>query len=85
MSLQLHRPDGRGGIERRTTVRDDGSWRRLLISPRWGSARPDGRLPALRNPELNPAPTWLAVLFWVGLAFATLVLLLLGYGTGFWG
>ena len=83
MSLQLHRPDGRGGIERRT-VRDDGGWRRQLRSARWGSARPDGQLPDLRNPEMNPTPTWLAVMFWVGLAAATFVLLLLGYGTGFW-
>jgi hypothetical protein len=83
MSLQLHRPDGRGGIERRT-VRDDGGWRRQLLSARWGSARPDGQLPALRNPEMNPTPAWIAVGFWVGLAALTFVVLLLGYGTGFW-
>jgi len=83
MSLQLHRPDGRGGIERRT-VRDDGGWRRQMLSARWGSARRDGQLPALRNPEMNPTPSWIAVGFWVGLAALTFVLLLLGYGIGFW-
>ena len=33
---------------------------------------------------MNPTPTWLAVLFWLSLAAATFVLLLAGYGTGFW-
>jgi hypothetical protein len=82
MSLQLHKPDGRGGIEPRTVVQQD--WRRLLRSPRWGSALRGGRLPKLRNPEMNPTMTGLAVLFWLGLGFATFVLLILGYGTGFW-
>jgi len=82
MSLQLHRPDGRGGIERRTGR--DPEWRRSLLSPRWGAKLPGRRLPALRNPEMNPTPTWLSVIFWVSLAAATFVLLLAGYGTGFW-
>jgi len=42
------------------------------------------RLPKLRNPEMEPTLTALAVLFWLGLGFATFVLLVLGYGTGFW-
>ena len=83
MSLQLHRPDGRGGIERRT-VRDDGGWRRQLRSPRWGAGRRDGQLPALGNPEMNPTRTWVSVMFWVTLAAITFVLLVLGYGSGFW-
>jgi hypothetical protein len=81
MSLQLHKPDGRGGIEPRTVVQQD--WRRVLRSPRWGSGLPGG-LTKLRNPEMNPTMTGLAVLFWLGLGFATFVLLVLGYGTGFW-
>jgi hypothetical protein len=80
MSLQLHKPDGRGGIEPRTVVQQD--WRRVLRSPRWGSGLRG--LPKLRNPEMNPTMTGLAVLFWLGLGFATFVLLVLGYGTGFW-
>jgi hypothetical protein len=82
MSLQLHRPDGRGGIERRT-VRDDG-WRKTLRSPRWGSSLPGRRLPALRNTEMNPTPAAISVLFWVSLAAVTFVLLVAGYGVGFW-
>jgi len=82
MSLQLHRPDGRGGIERRT-VRDD-AWRKTLRSPRWGSARRGGQLPALKNPEMNPTSTAMSVLFWLGLGFATFVLIVLGYSIGLW-
>ena len=43
MSLQLHRPDGRGGIEHRNVAKD--AWRRSLLSARWGSARRSKRLP----------------------------------------
>jgi hypothetical protein len=82
MSLQLHKPDGRGGIEPRDVRGPD--WRRQLRSPRWGSARRDERLPELKNPEVNPTPRWLSVLAWAGLAVLTFVILLLGYGTGFW-
>jgi hypothetical protein len=82
MSLQLHKPDGRGGIEPRTVEQQD--WRRQLRSARWGSGLRGGRLPKLRNPEMNPTMTGLAVLFWLGLGFVTFVLLVLGYGTGFW-
>ena len=82
MSLQLHRPDGRGGIEHRT-VRDDG-WRKTLRSPRWGSARKGGQLPELKNPEMNPTPTAVSILFWVALAAATFVSLVGGYTIGLW-
>ena len=81
MSLQLHRPDGRGGLEPRGGQPD---WRGQLRSPRWGSALRSRRLPRLRNPEMNPTPTVLAVAFWLGLGAATFVLLVLGYGTKFW-
>ena len=82
MSLQLHRPDGRGGIEPRNAGQRD--WRRQLRSPRWGMGLRGDRLPKLRNPEMEPTMTALAVLFWLGLGFTTFVLLVLGYGTGFW-
>jgi hypothetical protein len=38
----------------------------------------------MRNPEMRPTSRVIAVLFWVGLAFLTFVLIVLGYGTGFW-
>ncbi len=82
MSLQLHRPDGRGGIERRT-VRED-AWRKSLRSPRWGSARRGGQLPELKNPEMNPTSTVMSVLLWVALAGATFVSLVAGYTIGLW-
>ena len=82
MSLQLHRPDGQGGIEPRTV--NEPNWRRSLQGRRWGMNRRDGQLPEMKNPEMNPTSTWMAVLFWVGLGALTFAILVAGYGTGFW-
>ncbi len=82
MTLQRHRPDGRGGIEPKTV--QDKNWRNQLRSPRWGTALAHRRLPDLANPEMNPTSTPMSVLFWAGLAALTFVLLIVGYGTGFW-
>jgi hypothetical protein len=82
MSLQLHRPDERGVLRPEPGPPPD--YREQLRSPRWGAALRSGRMPALKNPEMRPTSTLLAVLFWVGLAFATFVLLVLGYGIGIW-
>ena len=82
MSLQLHRPDGKGGLERRTAQPDD--WRTQLESPRWGSGLRGGKLPKLANSEMNPTSTVMSVVFWLALAGLTFVLLIAGYGTGFW-
>jgi hypothetical protein len=75
MTLQLHRPDGQGGLEPQSKTPKD--WREQLRSPRWNP-------PPLKNPEMNPTRSAVAVLFWVGLATLTFVLLVVGYGTGFW-
>jgi hypothetical protein len=82
MSLQLHRPDGKGNLEPRGVA--EPNWRGQLRSPRWGASLKGGRLPELKNPEMNPTSTALAVLFWLGLGALTFVLLVAGYGTGFW-
>jgi hypothetical protein len=82
MSLQLHRPDGKGGVEPRAV--NETNWRRGLLSPRWGMNRRDGRLPEMKNPEMNPTSTGMAVLFWLALGALTFVLLVVGYGTKFW-
>ena len=79
MSLQLHRPDGRGGLVPTPTpakgrVED---WRKGLLSRRW-------RVAPLRNSEMNPTSTRAAVAFWVALAAVTFGLLLWGYGSHFW-
>ena len=75
MSLKLYRPTPRGlepnPVEQRT-------WRSRLVSRRWKPA-------AISNPELAPTSNRMAVLFWVALATITLFLLVIGYGTGFWG
>jgi len=83
MTLKLHRPDGEGGLEPRPVP--DENWRGQLRSPRWGSGLEGGRLPALKNPEMNPTSIVRSVLFWIGLGALTFVLLVVGYGTGFWG
>ncbi len=82
MTLKLHRPDGEGGLEPRQVVEPD--WRAQLESPRWGAGLERGRLPALKNPEMNPTSRFRSVLFWLGLGVATFLLLVVGYGSGFW-
>ncbi len=82
MTLQLHRPDGKGGVEPRPV--EDQNWRNQLESPRWGSALKGGQLPELKNPEMNPTSVLRSVALWLGLAAATFVVIVLGYGTGFW-
>jgi hypothetical protein len=79
MTLQLHRPDGTGGLvptppAGRSRAED---WRKGLRSYRWRAA-------PLRNSEMNPTSTLAAVTFWVVLAGLTFALLLIGYGSHFW-
>jgi hypothetical protein len=75
MTLQLHQPDGEGGLKPRPDTPKD--WRTQLRSPRWNASR-------LANREMNPTRTSVAVLFWLALGALTFILLLAGYGTGFW-
>ena len=82
MSLQLHQPDGEGGVEPRPAPQD---WRTQLRSRRWGTGLDSDRLPELRNPEMNPTARFMSVVFWLGLGIVTFALLVLGYGTGYWG
>ena len=82
MSLQLHRPDGRGGLEPRQVK--ETNWRGKLLSQRWGMGRRDGHLPELNNHEMNPTSTGLAVLFWLGLGALTFLVIVVGYGVRFW-
>jgi len=83
MTLQLHRPNGEGGLEPRPVP--DQNWRNQLRSPRWGQGMRRGRLSALKNTEMNPTSRFRSALFWAGLGLLTFVLLVAGYGTGFWG
>jgi hypothetical protein len=83
MTLQLHRPDGKGGIEPRPV--SDRNWRNQLRSSRWGASLRRGNLPSLANTEMNPTSAVTSVAFWLGLGALTFILLVAGYGTGFWG
>ena len=82
MSLQLHQPDGEGGIEPRAAAPAD--WRTQLRSRRWGTGLDSGLLPDLKNPEMNPTSRFMSVVFWLGLGGVTFILIVLGYATGFW-
>jgi hypothetical protein len=82
VTLQLHRPDGEGGLEPVPPAEAD--WRTQLQSPRWGTSLEGDRLPELANPEMNPTSRFRSVLFWLSLAIVTFVILVLGYGVGFW-
>jgi hypothetical protein len=82
VSLQLHRPDDRGVLKPEPGPTPD--YREQLRSPRWGLALKGGRLPAMKNPEMRPTSRLVSVMFWFGLAFATFVVLILGYGIGIW-
>ena len=82
MTLRLHQPDGEGGLEPKPVV--DRDWHDALQSPRWGAALKGGTLPKLKNPEMNPTSKARSILFWLGLGATTFVLLVVGYGTGFW-
>ena len=78
MTLQLHKPDGQGGLAptRPSRARRD-DWRKSLASSRWRPAK-------LGNLDVNPTSTPVAVAFWLVLAALTFGLLLVGYGTHFW-
>lgn len=82
MTLQLHRPDGEGGLEPAPPAEAD--WRSQLQSTRWGIGLEKDRLPDLKNTEMNPTSRFSSVLFWLALGAATFVLILVGYGSGFW-
>lgn len=82
MTLQLHRPDGEGGLEPRPVT--PGDWQEQLQSPRWGTGLRGDRLPELRNPEMGPTSRLRSVLFWLALGLLTFLVLVVGYGTGFW-
>jgi hypothetical protein len=75
VSLKLYRPTPDGLEPNPVELR---TWRSRLVSRRWRPA-------ALDNTEMEPTSNRMAVLFWIGLATLTFVLIVVGYGIGFWG
>lgn len=75
MSLKLYRPTPDGLEPNPVEVR---TWRSRLGSRRWKPA-------PLANADQPATSSRMAVLFWVFLAVLTFVLIVIGYGTGFWG
>jgi hypothetical protein len=82
MSLQLHRPDGEGGLEPVPPAEAD--WRSSLRTPTWGAGLEGEHLPDLKNPEMNPTSRFVSAVFWLGLGILTFLILIVGYGIGFW-
>ena len=80
MSLQLHRPDGKGGLEPREVT--DENWHNQLRSPRWGASLKGGRPPKLANPEMNPTSTARSIGFWVALGLITFIVIAGGLRVG---
>jgi hypothetical protein len=76
MSLKLYRPTPEGQLEPNPV--ELRTWRSGLRSRRWRPA-------PFENTELQPTSNRVAVLFWVGLAVLTFVLLVVGYTVGLWG
>jgi cytochrome b561 len=75
MSMRPYRP-GPAGLEPNPV--ELRTWRSRLRSRRWRPA-------PLANPEVEPTSSRIAFAFWLGLAVLTFVILVVGYGIGFWG
>jgi hypothetical protein len=74
MSLKLYRPTPDGLEPNPVELR---TWRSRLRSRRWKPA-------ALDNPDVRPTSNRIGVLFWIGLAALTFIILVAGYGLGVW-
>ena len=75
MSMTPYRP-GPSGLE--PSPVELRTWRSRLRSRRWRPA-------PLTNPEMQPTSSRMAVLFWLALGVMTFMVLVVGYGIGFWG
>lgn len=73
--MTMYRPTPEGGLQAALGERPD--YRDDLRSRRWDAA-------PLANPEVEPTDPRIAVLFIAGLCALTLVLLVVGYASGFW-
>jgi hypothetical protein len=71
----VYRPGPDGGLEAATA--ETGDYRDQLHSRRWGAA-------PLKNPEAEKTDPRIAVAFIAGLSAITFIMLLIGYGSGFW-
>ena len=55
----------------------DRDWRASLRNPRWNAA-------PIANPEMHPTRRPASIAFWIVLGATTFLILLVGYGSGFW-
>lgn len=76
MTLQNYRPDENGTLVPAPPSTED--YRSGLRSRRWDAAE-------LTNPEADTTNPWIAVLAILVLGALTFGVLVLGYGSGFWG
>lgn len=75
MTLKLHRPDADGNLKAVAPTGED--YRTGLASRRWKAAE-------LANPEQEKTSPRAGVVFIAVLAVLTFVLVVAGYGSGFW-
>jgi hypothetical protein len=75
MTLQHYRPGQDGALE---PVEEPEDYRTQLRSRRWNAA-------PLENTEVETTNPWIAVLAITVVSVITFVVLVLGYGSGFWG
>ena len=71
---RLYRPTADGGLE---AAPPEGDYREQLRSRRWNAA-------PLENPEVEKTDPRIVVGAIVGLAIVSFVILVVGYGVGFW-
>jgi hypothetical protein len=74
LSLKLYRPTPDGLEPNPVELK---TWRSRLRSRRWNPA-------PLENPDFRPTSNRIGVLFWIGLAALTFVLLVAGYSLNIW-
>lgn len=72
----MYRPSAEGGLE--PVADHGGDYRDQLLSDRWNAA-------PLENPEVEKTDPRLAALAIAILGAITLLVIVIGYGSGFWG
>ena len=82
MTLQLHKPDGKGGLEKRAV--QDGDWRRHLRAALGLGAAQQAGAPAGQSRDEPDVHDHVGPVLARPGPVLTFVVLVVGYGIGFW-